>query len=67
MPRALKRMVDAHDSMIRELAEIDPLFSDFKVVEVGEGVDRTLVLVSKTPEEKRQLAEALAKAEEITD
>jgi hypothetical protein len=67
MPRALKRTLNVHDSMIREFAELDPLFCDFKVMEVGEGVDRSLVLVAKTPEEKQKLAEALAAAEETTD
>jgi hypothetical protein len=67
MVRAQKRMINLHDAMIRELAELDPLFSDFKIVAVGEGEERNIVLVAKTPEEKRKLAEALAKAEKTAD
>jgi hypothetical protein len=67
MVRAQKRMINLHDAMIRELAELDPLFSDFKIVAVGEGEERNIVLVAKTPEEKRTLAEALAKAEKTAD
>jgi hypothetical protein len=67
MARAQKRMINLHDAMVRELAEFDPLFSDFKIVEVGEGEERNIVLVAKTPEEKQKLAEALAKADKTTD
>jgi|HubBroStandDraft_2_1064218.scaffolds.fasta_scaffold2375623_1 hypothetical protein len=67
MARAQKRMINIHDAMIRELAELDPLFSDFKIVEVGEGEERNIVIVAKTPEEKKKLAEALAAAEKVAD
>ena len=67
MARAEKRMINIHDAMVRELAELDPLFSDFKIVEVGEGEERNIVIVAKTPEEKKKLAEALAAAEKVAD
>ena len=67
MARALRRTINAHDAMIRELGEFDPLVSDFKIVEVGEGEERNIALVAKTPEEKQKLAEALAKAEKTAD
>jgi hypothetical protein len=62
MPRALKRTINVHDSMIRELVELDSLFAEFKIVEVGKGEERSIVLVAKTPEEKQKLADELAKA-----
>ena len=50
------------DSIIRALAELDPLFSDFKA---GEAAERSILLVARTPEEKQKLAEELAKSEEF--
>jgi hypothetical protein len=47
------------------VAEADPLFPDFKVTD-GEGEERSIVLVAKTPEEKQKLAAELANSEEST-
>jgi hypothetical protein len=66
MPRALMRLVSVCDDMLRELADPGLLLSAFMIVEIGEGSERGLALVAKTPNKNQQLSDASAPSEETT-
>jgi hypothetical protein len=52
------RGVSVRDDMIGEPTERGLLLSAFVIVEIGEGSERDLALVAKTPDKKQPLADA---------
>jgi hypothetical protein len=66
MPRVQKRMIGVRDDMVRDLAELGPIFADFEIVEIGEGEERNVVLIAKKSDEK-QLVSDLPLEWETTD